>query len=133
MQVVTVDKTEHPKYVPHDWKEHYRFSLLHFRDSCFHSSSFADNLRLSPSKERIVVTNSPSFPALHQLFQTRRTFDVIYIDGAHDARTVIEDAVIAWPLLNPDGIRFTYFLFVVCRFRCWLALMIRCDDIRQLP
>lgn len=78
VQVVTVDKTEHP--------------------------NFADNLRLSPSKERIVVTNSPSFPALHQLFQTRRTFDVIYIDGAHDARTVIEDAVIAWPLLNPDGV-----------------------------
>jgi len=34
-------------------------------------------------------------------------FDFIYIDGAHEAKFVIQDAVLALPLLKPGG----YILF----------------------
>lgn len=34
----------------------------------------------------------------------RQTFDVIYIDGSHEASDVLTDAVLCWPLLKPDGI-----------------------------
>ena len=30
-------------------------------------------------------------------------FDFIYIDGAHEAKFVIQDAVLAWPLVEPNG------------------------------
>lgn len=32
------------------------------------------------------------------------TFDFIYIDGSHTAPDVLTDAVMAWPLLNPQGL-----------------------------
>lgn len=31
-------------------------------------------------------------------------YDVIYIDGAHDAWSVLEDSVLAWPRLKPGGL-----------------------------
>ena len=36
--------------------------------------------------------------------EMRRHFDVVYIDGDHRARAVLEDAVLAFPLLKPGGI-----------------------------
>lgn len=32
------------------------------------------------------------------------TFDFIYIDGSHVAKDVLTDAVMAWPLLKPNGL-----------------------------
>lgn len=34
----------------------------------------------------------------------RDAFDFIYVDGAHDAQSVMEDAVLAWPCLKSSGI-----------------------------
>lgn len=31
-------------------------------------------------------------------------FDLIYIDGSHEAADVLADAVLAWPLLKPGGL-----------------------------
>lgn len=31
-------------------------------------------------------------------------YDLIYIDGGHDAQTVLFDAVLSWPLLRPGGL-----------------------------
>jgi predicted O-methyltransferase YrrM len=31
------------------------------------------------------------------------TFDFVYVDGAHEAKYVIQDAVLSWQLLGPDG------------------------------
>jgi predicted O-methyltransferase YrrM len=31
-------------------------------------------------------------------------FDIIYIDGSHRAKDVLQDSVLAWPLLRPGGI-----------------------------
>lgn len=35
---------------------------------------------------------------------TGEQFDLVYIDGSHEAADVLEDAVLAWPLLKPDGL-----------------------------
>ena len=31
-------------------------------------------------------------------------FDFVYVDGSHVAKDVLTDAVMAWPLLKPDGV-----------------------------
>jgi len=31
-------------------------------------------------------------------------FDLVYIDGSHEAADVLADAVLAWPLLKPGGL-----------------------------
>ena len=38
----------------------------------------------------------PGLPANH--------YDVIYVDGSHEAGDVLLDALLCWPLLKPDGI-----------------------------
>lgn len=35
--------------------------------------------------------------------QDTRTFHVVYVDADHDARSVLMDAALAWPLLVPGG------------------------------
>ena len=35
---------------------------------------------------------------------TGERFDLVYIDGSHEAADVLADAVLAWPLLKPAGL-----------------------------
>lgn len=39
-----------------------------------------------------------------ELRRLNKTFDLIYVDGSHQAPDVLTDAVMAWQLLQPEGI-----------------------------
>jgi predicted O-methyltransferase YrrM len=41
--------------------------------------------------------------ALLRTFPRQQTFDLVYIDGEHHAASVLEDAVLAFPLLKVGG------------------------------
>ncbi len=56
---------------------------------------------MSPYGERVKAIKGFSFNALKALDET---FDVIYIDGSHLSKHVLEDAVLSLPLLNPGGL-----------------------------
>ena len=55
-------------------------------------------------KDRVEKIRDFSFPTLARLRQSRRVFDVIYIDGAHHREAVMLDSVLSWPMLRPGGI-----------------------------
>ena len=59
---------------------------------------------LAPYQGRVRKIKSRSLLALDQLAQERRTFDVVYIDGSHARDDVLLDSVLAWRLLNPNGV-----------------------------
>jgi len=58
-------------------------------------------INMMPYGERIKAIKGLSFNALKGLDET---FDVIYIDGSHLSKHVLEDAVLSFPLLNPGGL-----------------------------
>jgi predicted O-methyltransferase YrrM len=45
-----------------------------------------------------------SLPALIQLRQTDREFDLIYIDGCHERESVLVDSILSWGMLSLDGL-----------------------------
>jgi hypothetical protein len=47
---------------------------------------------------------APSWKALRDFSLVRCDYDFIYIDGSHIACDVLEDAVLSFRLLKPDGI-----------------------------
>ena len=53
---------------------------------------------------RIEKVKARSSQALAELGLERRRFDVCYIDGSHAAADVYSDAMLAWPLMAPDGL-----------------------------
>lgn len=59
---------------------------------------------LAPYGDRVRKMKSRSVPALDQLAQENKTFDLIYIDGSHARDDVLLDSVLAWRLLVPNGI-----------------------------
>ena len=46
----------------------------------------------------------PSVPNLFKLYNDNKRFDFIYIDGAHTGKAVLQDIVLAWNLLEDNGI-----------------------------
>jgi len=56
---------------------------------------------MAPYGERVKAIKSYSFNALKALDET---FDVIYVDGSHLSKHVLEDAVLSFRLLNPGGL-----------------------------
>jgi predicted O-methyltransferase YrrM len=54
--------------------------------------------------DRVEKIKSRSVPALDQLGVERRLFDVVYIDGSHARNDVIMDSILAWRLLDRDGL-----------------------------
>ena len=54
--------------------------------------------------DRVEKIVQRSVPALDQLGQQGRKFDVIYIDGSHEEIDVLADSALAWPLLQEGGI-----------------------------
>jgi predicted O-methyltransferase YrrM len=58
------------------------------------------NENTAPYKDRIKVLQGTSREKLKSLSDS---FDFIYIDGSHLASSVLEDAVLAFPLLKSDG------------------------------
>lgn len=63
---------------------------------------FRDNLALYGHEEKVRVIKALSGDALRELEPD--TYDIIYVDGSHNAKHVIEDAVNAWRLLKNGGV-----------------------------
>lgn len=55
-------------------------------------------------KNKLRIIKDFSSAGLRRLFNENEKFDIIYIDACHRARNVLEDAVLAWPLLKIGGI-----------------------------
>jgi len=61
-----------------------------------------ENLERSGAGDRAEILQGYSQVELRKL--PAETYDVIYIDGSHTADDVLEDMVLAWPLLEPGGL-----------------------------
>lgn len=64
---------------------------------------------LSFFSDKVSIINKPSYLALidlnYKLINNIITpFDFIYIDGDHNAHTVLQDIILSWKLLKPHGI-----------------------------
>lgn len=61
------------------------------------------DLNLRPYAGRVEKLKARSLPALDQLSEQGRRFDLIYIDGSHLRDDVLLDTVLSWRLLNDQG------------------------------
>jgi Methyltransferase domain len=59
---------------------------------------------LSRFSSRVQRIRDFSLPALTALRNTRKWFDIIYIDGNHERETVMMDSVLCWGMLNVGGL-----------------------------
>jgi len=62
---------------------------------------FLSNLKISGAYDKATVITGYSQVKLRSL--PLNTYDIIYIDGSHAAKDVLEDAVLSWRLLKTDG------------------------------
>lgn len=65
-------------------------------------NQFLENIQ--PYRKKVRVFNQESFFALISLVNSGSKFDFIYIDGCHEAIPVLEDAVLSFKLLKPNGL-----------------------------
>jgi predicted O-methyltransferase YrrM len=65
---------------------------------------FLRNIDELPNRSQIDVTRDWSHLALRQLIARGVRADVLYIDGGHEAPTVLRDLVTGWDLLKPGGL-----------------------------
>lgn len=63
---------------------------------------FDHNIRLADRHGQVRKLKGKSADVLAKL--EAASFDAIYVDGGHDAATVLLDAVLAWRLLKPGGV-----------------------------
>ena len=63
---------------------------------------FLDNLKKSGAADRTTVIKGFSQEELGKL--PAESYDIIYVDGSHDADDVLEDAVLSWRLLKVGGL-----------------------------
>jgi predicted O-methyltransferase YrrM len=63
---------------------------------------FEHNLALSGARDKVEKRKATSDLVLPEL--ERGSFDMIYVDGAHDAASVLFDAMMGWELLRPGGV-----------------------------
>jgi predicted O-methyltransferase YrrM len=63
---------------------------------------FDHNMKLCRAKGRVDKRRGHSETILPQL--ERASFDLIYVDGSHQASAVLLDAMLSWELLKPGGI-----------------------------
>lgn len=68
-----------------------------------YSGVFDDNLAASGAAARVEKLAGQSGVVLRRL-PPESTFDLIYVDGSHQAMDVLEDAVLGWRLLRPGGL-----------------------------
>jgi predicted O-methyltransferase YrrM len=62
---------------------------------------FDHNITVSGAASKVTKIKAPSREALRQL--SFDTYDLVYVDGSHRASDVLEDAVLAFPLLKSGG------------------------------
>jgi predicted O-methyltransferase YrrM len=53
---------------------------------------------------RVKKIKDKSVPILHRMAAENEAFDLIYIDGDHSRAAVLNDSILAWPLLKVGGI-----------------------------
>lgn len=76
-----------------NWDKSYQFNTLY--------NTFSSNI--SKHKDRVIIHRGESGKILKKDFEDN-TFDFIYIDGSHTAPDVLQDAILAHPLLKVGGI-----------------------------
>lgn len=80
-----------------------------FKGSMEHGEDMVKNLQerflanIEPHKEKVEVIPSSSAETLPILRGMNKKYDLIYIDGSHVAKDVMEDAINSWHLLKPGG------------------------------
>lgn len=93
---------------------------------------FDKNINLFMRDLSLKKIQSDSARALSSLFQDKEEFDLIYVDGAHDALNVIVDASLCWRMLRNNGVIIfdDYFWFsdknsrdVLCAVNAFLELI----------
>lgn len=62
----------------------------------------ASLMRVKFPDRHVTKNKATSYDALCGMRSAQ--FDFVYIDGSHKAKDVLTDAVLAWPLLKPEGI-----------------------------
>lgn len=55
-------------------------------------------------KDQVVVARGKSFERLLELQNNKNYFDFIYIDGSHESRHVLQDAILSFEILKNGGI-----------------------------
>ncbi|MBU0634845.1 MAG: class I SAM-dependent methyltransferase [Candidatus Omnitrophica bacterium] len=76
------------------------------------------NLKISGVADKVKLIKNASQSALKNL--SPHSFDIIYIDGDHDAPSVLTDAILSWPLLKKGGlIIFDDYHFLEGEFQLW--------------
>jgi len=63
---------------------------------------FDHNINLCQAQGRVEKRHAGSETVLHRL--EKSSFDLIYVDGAHEAPAVLFDAMLSWDLLKPGGL-----------------------------
>lgn len=58
---------------------------------------------IEPWGDRVTVIRDRSDEALRK-FKPEPIFDFVYVDGSHHAWDIIDDAVLSWKLLKPNGV-----------------------------
>lgn len=64
---------------------------------------FDKNITTSGQGRKVEKIKSDSIPALAGLLASGRKFDVVYVDGSHQAAQATTDIMLSWRLLYPDG------------------------------
>ncbi len=59
---------------------------------------------ISDKKQQVEVFRGPSREMLLKDEVRKNKYDFIYIDGSHQAKDVLEDAILSWELLKDEGI-----------------------------
>ncbi|QAT85757.1 hypothetical protein EJ065_4199 [Corallococcus coralloides] len=68
-----------------------------------YAQRFDANIAASGAQARVEKLKGASSVVLRQLAPAP-TYDLIYVDGSHQAYDTLEDAVLSWPLLKPGGL-----------------------------
>jgi hypothetical protein len=59
---------------------------------------------MEPYAGRVTKITAQSARALNELWMSGQKFDIIYVDGSHDAEDCLSDSILAWRLLKPRGL-----------------------------
>lgn len=73
---------------------------MHMKERHGVEDRFLHNIQ--PFHNRVTVRKGPSVNMLYGL--TPNTFDIIYVDGSHEAPEVLQDVIMCFPLLKKGGI-----------------------------
>ena len=84
------------------------YSRLYCIDPFFATSNyknnFLHNINISQNNTKLNIIENTSLMGLSQLILEKKQFNIIYINGSHYSRDVIEELVLSWNLLTINGL-----------------------------